>query len=101
MNERQFQFEWDEVKASFNVQKHGVSFETAATIFYDPRILTVPDEKHSEVEERWFSIGAVSNGVLLSIVYVWQELSPVTTKIRLISARKATRSEARYYEDNL
>jgi uncharacterized DUF497 family protein len=73
LNERQFQFEWDEVKASFNVQKHGVSFETAATIFYDPRILTVPDEKHSEVEERWFSIGAVSNGVLLSIVYVWQE----------------------------
>jgi uncharacterized DUF497 family protein len=38
LNERQFQFEWDEVKASFNVQKHGVSFETAATIFYDPRI---------------------------------------------------------------
>ena len=78
-----------------------MSFETAAIIFYDPRLLTVPDVEHSEIEERWFSIGSASNGVLLSIVYVWQELSSVTTRIRLISARKATQSEARYYEENL
>ena len=47
MNQQQFQFDWDEVKASSNLQKHGVSFETAATIFYDPRILTIPDMDHS------------------------------------------------------
>ncbi len=101
MSERQFQFEWDDVKSSSNVRKHGVSFERAATVFYDPRILTVADAEHSDIEERWFSIGAASDGVLLSIVYLWLELSSVTTKIRLISVRKATQSEARYYEENL
>jgi uncharacterized protein len=101
MNERQFQFEWDEIKASTNVRKHGVSFEMAATVFYDPGMRTIPDVEHSDVEERWFSIGLASNRTLLSIAYVWQELSSVTTKIRLISARKATQPEARYYEENL
>ena len=101
MNERQFQFEWDEIKASTNIRKHGVSFEMAATVFHDPRMRTIPDVEHSGVEERWFSIGLASNRTLLSIAYVWQELSSVTTKIRLISARKATQPEARYYEENL
>ena len=86
MNQWQFQFEWDETKASTNLRKHGVSFETAATVFYDPRMRTVPG--------RWFSIGSASNHTLLSIVYVWQELSSAITKIRLISARKATPPEA-------
>ncbi len=62
---------------------------------------TIPDVEHSDVEERWFSIGLASNRTLLSIAYVWQELSSATTKIRLISARKATQVEARYYEENL
>jgi len=101
MKQRQFHFEWDVVKASTNVRKHGVSFEMAATVFYDPRMRSIPDVKHSDVEERWFSIGLAANGTLLSIAYVWQELSSVTTKIRLISARKATPPEARYYEESL
>jgi uncharacterized DUF497 family protein len=71
MNERRFQFEWDEIKASTNVRKHGVSFEMAATVFYDPGIRTIPDVEHSDVEERWFSIGLASNRTLLSIAYVW------------------------------
>jgi uncharacterized DUF497 family protein len=57
--------------------------------------------RHGDIEERWFSIGSARNSTLLSIVYVWQELSSAITKIRLISARKATRPEARYYEENL
>jgi hypothetical protein len=101
MNHRQFQFEWDEIKASTNLRKHSVSFETAATVFYDPRLLTLADVEHSDIEERWFSIGSASNRTLLSIVYVWQELSSAITKIRLISARKATQPEARYYEEDL
>ena len=48
MNQRQFQFEWDEIKASTNRRKHGVSFEMAATVFYDVWMRTVPDVRHSD-----------------------------------------------------
>jgi uncharacterized DUF497 family protein len=99
--EKQFQFEWDEVKAAANLRKHGVAFELASTVFADPRILTVADLEHSGSDERWFSIGCASNGAMLSIAYVWDESSLETTTIRVISARKATRSEIRYYEGSL
>jgi hypothetical protein len=52
LNERQFEFEWDEIKAAANVRKHGVSLELAATVFGDPWLLTVADLEHSEIEER-------------------------------------------------
>ena len=101
MNERQFQFEWDEAKATNNVRKHGISFELARTIFHDPGLLTVADLEHSEVEDRWFSVGRASNGALISLVYLWSETSPAITQIRLISARKATLAEIRYYQEGL
>lgn len=101
MSDRQYQFEWDEIKAAANVCKHGVSFDLASTLFSDPRLLTVADLEHSEVEERWFSIGCASNGAMLSIVYLWWESDPVTTKIRLITARHATRTEIHEYEKDL
>jgi uncharacterized DUF497 family protein len=101
LNDRQFQFEWDEIKAAANVRKHGVSFELASTAFNDPRRLTIADLEHSEAEERWFSVGCASNGALLSIVYLWSESDPGTTKIRLIMARQATRNEIRHYEESL
>ncbi len=101
MNDRQFQFEWDEIKAAANVRKHGVSFELASTVFNDPRLLTIADLEHSEAEERWFSVGCASNGAMLSIVYLWSESDPATTKIRLIMARQATRNEIRHYEESL
>ena len=97
----QFQFEWDEAKANANVRKHGVAFELARTIFNDQRLLTVADLEHSETEERWFSIGCASSGAMLSVVYVWSDADPATTKIRLISARKATQTEIRYYQEGL
>ncbi|MGB7591758.1 MAG: BrnT family toxin [Terriglobia bacterium] len=100
MNDRQFQFEWDEIKAAANVRKHGVSFELASTVFNDPRLLTIADPEHSEAEERWFSVGCASNGAMLSIVYLWSESDPGTTKIRLIMARQATRNEIRHYEES-
>ncbi len=62
MNERYFQFDWDDAKAYTNARKHGVSFELARTVFNDQRLLTVADLEHSEAEERWFSIGCASNG---------------------------------------
>ncbi len=101
MNGRPFQFEWDEVKADANVRKHGVSFEVACTVFNDPRLLTLADLEHSEIEERWFSIGCASNGAMLSVAYLWTEADPEPTKIRLISARTATRTEIRHYQEGL
>jgi uncharacterized protein len=100
LNERQYQFEWDDTKAAANVRKHHVSFELAATIFRDPRLLTVADIEHSDIEDRWFSIGLSSDGRALSVVYVWSETDPMTVTIRLISARQATRAELRQYEEN-
>jgi len=66
LNERQFQFEWDEIKAAANLSKHGVSFDLASTVFNDPRLLTVADLSHSEIEERWFSIGRAGTGAMLT-----------------------------------
>lgn len=100
MNEREFQFDWDETKAIANLRKHGVSFELASTVFHDPRLLTVADLEHGEAEERWFSIGRASNGAMLSVVYLWSEPDPRTTKIRLISARQASKTEIRQYQES-
>ncbi len=100
MDEHQFQFEWDEAKAASNLRKHGVSFELASSIFGDPRILTLADTTHSESEERWFSIGLASNGVPMSIAYLWTETGDGLVKIRLITARQATVSEISYYNEN-
>jgi len=98
VNERSFQFEWDEAKAEVNVRKHGISFELACTVFHDPRLLTVADLEHSESEERWFSVGSASSGTILSVFYLWSEGDAVTT-IRLYSARKATQSEIHRYQE--
>ena len=100
MKVQQFQFEWDEIKAAHNVRKHGITFDLARTVFLDRRLLTIADLDHSEAEERWFSIGAASTGALISVVYLWEETSAAIIKIRLISARKATQSEIRYYQES-
>jgi uncharacterized DUF497 family protein len=100
LNGRGYEFEWDDLKANTNLRKHGVSFDLARTVFNDERLVTVADLEHSNTEERWFSIGCASNGMLLTVVYVWLE-DAVTTKIRLISARKATQTETRYYQEGV
>jgi uncharacterized protein len=97
--ERQYEFEWDDNKAATNVRKHGVSFELASTVFHDPGVLTVADLEHGEAEERWFSIGCSAIGVVITVVYLWSEITPGAVKIRLISARRATATELRQYEE--
>jgi hypothetical protein len=101
LNVPQFQFEWDEIKAAANLQKHNVSFDLAATVFRDPRLLTVADLEHSESEDRWFSIGFAYNGTLITVVYLWLQIGPTLTKIRLISAREATQAEIRQYVEGI
>jgi uncharacterized protein len=101
VNARPVQFEWDDVKAGQNALKHGISFELAATAFFDPHVLTIADLEHSSTEERWFSIGLARNGALLSFVYIWSDVDPAAIRIRLISARKATQAESEQYQEGL
>ena len=89
------EFEWDDEKASKNIKKHGVSFEEAATIFNDPRIATISDPDHSETEERFVSLGTSFIQRLLSVIHTER-----SERIRLISARKATKAERKYYEND-
>jgi hypothetical protein len=84
-----------------NIRKHRVPFDLASTVFQDARLLTVADLEHSEEEERWFSVGCAASGAILSVVYLWSEGDPNVTKIRLISARSASRNERRQYEAQL
>lgn len=94
----EYVFDWDPKKASLNIRKHRVGFERAATIFLDPRAVSIPDEEHSEEEERWITIGLDASGSLLVVVHTFKEQDPKRCKIRLISARKATTKEAGQYE---
>jgi hypothetical protein len=87
-------FEWDIKKAARNLRKHGVSFEEAETIFFDPSVLVQPDEAHSIVEDRANALGVSNRGRLLMVVVA--ERGGV---MRIISARRATRKEVRDYAD--
>lgn len=97
----QFEFSWDERKATGNLRKHGITFELAATVFHDPNLLTVADVDHSEGEERWFSVGVAASGQLTAVVYLWSESARPLIRIRIISARRATAQEIRYYQEGL
>jgi hypothetical protein len=57
--------------------------------------------EHSDTEERWFSVGCASNGVVLSVIYLWSDADPAATNIRLISARNAMQAESRQYQEGL
>ncbi|RIK29190.1 MAG: hypothetical protein DCC56_13885 [Anaerolineae bacterium] len=87
-------FEWDPRKAETNLQKHGVSFTEAGTIFGDELAVTVPDPDHSKNEERYITIGWSSRGRLLMISHTDRE-----DRIRIISARELTRAERKAYEE--
>lgn len=83
-----------------NIRKHEVSFLRAATVFRDPLGLSVFDQEHSDLEERWISIGQSSGGEILVVVHTFREISGRDVSIRIISARRATkREELQYRED--
>ena len=88
------EFEWDEDKASKNLNKQGVSFEEASTVLGDPLSLTIPDPLHSEDEDRFITLGESHRGRLLVVVSTDRG-----DKIRIISARVATRRERKDYEE--
>jgi uncharacterized DUF497 family protein len=89
------EFEWDEDKAKRNQKKHRVSFEEASSIFGDPLALTIPDPLHSEEEDRFVTLGESHRRRLLVVC-----TTDRGDKIRIISARVATRRERKDYEES-
>ena len=87
-------FDWDPDKATDNLGRHRVSFEEAATVFRDPLSRTFPDPEHSEGEDRYLDISHSERGRLLIVRYTERQ-----GRVRIISARPATREERKSYEE--
>ena len=94
----QYQFEWDPAKARQNARKHRITFERGATVFLDPNALSLFDGQHSEDEERWITLGLDHAGALLVICHTYHEQTENSARVRLISARKATKNEMKQYQ---
>lgn len=91
-------FEWDPRKATANAEKHGVTFDIAATVFTDPRALDGPDLTHSATEARSLRLGRAADGRVLMVAYTVRKGDDDAEKIRLISARRASRQERAAYD---
>ena len=92
-----YTFEWDFNKAKSNIKKHQVSFEDATTVFNDKNMISIFDEQHSNNEERWITIGIDSNTRTLVVVHTFVTIDEKSIKIRIVSARKATKNEEKMY----
>ena len=88
-------FEWDDNKNTINIQKHGISFEEATSVFFDDESIIIADDSHSEEEDRFILIGFSFKARLLVVCHCYRESDSV---IRIISARKATQNERETYE---
>jgi len=87
-------FDWNPRKAATNLQKHGVSFDEAKTVFFDENARVISDPDHSVDEERFVIIGISASTRLLVVYHCYKDDD---NTIRLISARKATRTETKQY----
>lgn len=87
------EFEWDIVKATINVLKHSVSFEEASSVFEAEKILVKFDPIHSLIEERKIALGPSNQSRLIAVVFTERH-----QRIRIISARRASRKEIEQYE---
>ena len=88
-------FEWDPVKAASNKRKHGVSFDEAQSVFFDEFAVQFFDEENSQTESRFLMLGFSDEARLLLVCHCERDQGSV---IRIISARKATKAEAKYYQ---
>jgi hypothetical protein len=87
-------FDWDAKKAEANLRKHGVSFDEAATTFFDSHAVSGPDPDHSVDEERYITFGYSRLTRLLAVCHTYRPGA-----IRIINARRVTRSERKIYEE--
>jgi len=92
-------FEWDPRKAQENLRNHRVSFERASTVFRDPQAISLFDQDHSQEEDRWLTMGIDRAGSVLILSHTFQQIDSDTCRVRIISARKATKSEIRQYQE--
>ena len=88
------EFEWDPAKAELNLKEHGTSFDEATTVFRDTLSITISDPDHSNAEDRFIDIGMSHRMQLLVVSYTERK-----DKIRIISARRATKAERKNYEE--
>lgn len=89
-------FEWDEAKAISNIKKHGIAFEEAKSVFFDEYAMQFYDDESSQLEEdRFLMLGTSNEANVLLVCHCEREEGEI---IRIISARKATKSERKYYE---
>lgn len=88
-------FEWDPKKDAANKRKHRIGFAEASTVFGDLLSITIPDFEHGTAEERFVIIGLSAAQRLLVVVHTVR-----AKRIRLISAREATKTERRSYEES-
>ena len=93
----QYNFEWDPAKAKRNLRDHKVNFERASQVFLDLNMLSIEDEEHREEEDRWITLGLGKSGILLVVHHSFREVDPDNFNVRIISARKPTRGEAKQY----
>jgi hypothetical protein len=90
-------FEWDATKARANLHKHGVDFEDAMLVWADPMHLVRVD-RVEDGEERWHALGMAEGVVLILVVHTYPAVDD-DDRVRIISARRATKAERRAYED--
>ena len=88
-------FEWNKAKAILNKKKHGVSFEEAESVFYDESAVQFYDEVNFNAEDRFLMLGFSNEARLLIVCHCERDQGGI---IRIISARKATKTEGTYYE---
>lgn len=93
----QVEFDWHPGKAASNFRRHGIAFAQATTVFLDPLARSMPDEDHSDVEDRWVTIGQTEDGRLVVVVHTFRQRDDQSL-VRIISARDATRRERRIFE---
>jgi uncharacterized protein len=91
-------FEWNEYKNRLNRKKHGIWFEEATQVFGDPHNRFFLDNAHSDHEERYVVVGHTCEGRLLVVIHCYRKSNEV---IRIISARKATKKERKFYEKGI
>jgi len=90
--------EWDETKSTINKRKHGLSFEEAAGVFDDPLHLSLLDERFDRGEERWITLGQINDHMIIVAAHTYMDIEGNET-VRIISARRATGKEERWYRD--
>ncbi len=87
-------YAWNPAKAASNARRHGITFPEAATVFRDSLAMSYPDPDHSHGEERFITIGLSTRGRVLFVAH-----ADIDDRIRIISARRATRREANAYTE--